>query len=353
MADSDTSASILRYNLISGVVEYFNGADYYPIATAPDQGITQLTGDVTAGPGSGSQAATVASVGGSTAAAVHTSVLATQAATASPTPNTLALRDAQASTQFRSMAINNTQSGGSAIIDMRATDTGQLSALILHNDSDTAQAYFAIGNSTNGNVLLRNSPSIVSPGLAFPLVMETQGFLPPLYTTANKNAISSPHAGLSLFDTDFADFETFNGTTWTSALPAVAAALNQYTISAEADFTGNVSFAKNPAFPNATAAPSTTLTPNADTSNAVDVTVSANLVISGPSFSSINDLATYKLRIRNDGSHSVTLATGAGNYRFSTDIPSYTNSVSLQDYIGVIFNSADNVWDVVSVIQGF
>lgn len=214
MADTDASSPILRYNLISGVVEYFNGADYYPVATAPDAGITQLTGGVTAGPGNGSQVATVVSVGGSTAAAVHTSVLATLAATASPTPNTLVLRDGAASTQFRDLAIMNTQSGGDALIDLRATDTNQLNAIVLHNDSDSAQAYFAMGNSTYGNVLTRNSPSIISAGLAFPLVMETQGFLPPLYTTTNRDAISSPHEGLTLYNTTTHALNFYNGSVW-------------------------------------------------------------------------------------------------------------------------------------------
>lgn len=96
MADTDNSSPILRYNLVSGQVEYFNGADWYVALSdavagvtsfntltgavtisagsgitltpsgqniaiaATGSGITQLTGDVTAGPGSGSQAATLA-----------------------------------------------------------------------------------------------------------------------------------------------------------------------------------------------------------------------------------------------------------------------------------------------------
>lgn len=56
-------------------------------------GITELTGDVSAGPGSGSQAATVNSVGGSSAANIHTSQLLTAAATATNTADTLVKRD--------------------------------------------------------------------------------------------------------------------------------------------------------------------------------------------------------------------------------------------------------------------
>ena len=57
-------------------------------------GISQLTGDVTAGPGTGSQVATVASVGGSTAANVHSAELAANAATNTNTPGAIVKRDA-------------------------------------------------------------------------------------------------------------------------------------------------------------------------------------------------------------------------------------------------------------------
>jgi hypothetical protein len=95
MADTDTSSYILRYDFLNTSLQYFNGADWYTAVSASQvttingltgavtlaagsgvtitpsgntltfastsSGITQLTGDVTAGPGSGSQAATLAS----------------------------------------------------------------------------------------------------------------------------------------------------------------------------------------------------------------------------------------------------------------------------------------------------
>lgn len=57
-------------------------------------GISQLTGDVLAGPGTGSQAATVASVGGSAAANIHNAEIAANAATNADTPSTIVERDA-------------------------------------------------------------------------------------------------------------------------------------------------------------------------------------------------------------------------------------------------------------------
>lgn len=56
-------------------------------------GITELTGDVTAGPGSGSQVATVVSIGGSSAASVNSAEIAANAATNLNTVSTIVKRD--------------------------------------------------------------------------------------------------------------------------------------------------------------------------------------------------------------------------------------------------------------------
>jgi hypothetical protein len=80
--------------------------------------------------------------------------------------------------------------------------------------------------------------------------------------------------------------------------------------------------------------------------------VSGNATLNGPS-DPLTDGQKVTFRILNDASHTVALATGAGNFRFSTDIPGYTNSVSLTDYIGAIWNAGASRWDVVAIIQGF
>lgn len=60
MANNDQSQYTLRYNEISGVLEAQIGLTWIPLdLSGQDTGITQLTGQVTAGPGSGSQAATI------------------------------------------------------------------------------------------------------------------------------------------------------------------------------------------------------------------------------------------------------------------------------------------------------
>lgn len=64
MADNDQSINNLRYNQVTQGLEGFGGGtpQWTPLTLVADGGFTQLTGDVTAGPGSGSQAATLATV---------------------------------------------------------------------------------------------------------------------------------------------------------------------------------------------------------------------------------------------------------------------------------------------------
>jgi hypothetical protein len=221
MADTDASSPILRYNLVTSEVEYFQGSDFYPVANA-DGGITQLTGQVTAGPGSGSQVATVSN------AAVIAKVL------------------------------TGYTSGAGTVA---ATDT-ILQAVQKLNGNDALKLPLAGGTVTGATV--------------------------------------------------------FNTVVYQ---------------------------------PNANPAGTGTVTIDARNAYTAYITVSGALTLNGPS--NATDGQKMTIRILNDASHSVTLATGANNFRFGTDIPSYTNSVSLTDYIGVQYNQVSSTWDVVSIIQGF
>lgn len=62
MSDIDQSLYNLRYNQIALQLEGFGGGtpQWTPLVLTTGAGITQLTGDITAGPGTGSQAATLA-----------------------------------------------------------------------------------------------------------------------------------------------------------------------------------------------------------------------------------------------------------------------------------------------------
>lgn len=63
MADTDQSIYNIRYNQVTQGIEGFGGGTpiWTPLVLVADGGINQLTGDVTAGPGVGSQAASISS----------------------------------------------------------------------------------------------------------------------------------------------------------------------------------------------------------------------------------------------------------------------------------------------------
>ncbi len=66
MSDSDQSLYNIRYNQVTQGMEGFGGGtpSWTPLVLVADGGINQLTGDVTAGPGVGSQVATLTTVNG-------------------------------------------------------------------------------------------------------------------------------------------------------------------------------------------------------------------------------------------------------------------------------------------------
>ena len=124
----------------------------------------------------------------------------------------------------------------------------------------------------------------------------------------------------------------------------------------KADYTlsGAITFAKAPILPTIsyTASTSSPYFPDATLADVIVITVDADLLtVEGPS----NPYSGQKImfQLHNDGSHAVTFATGTGNFRFGTDIPSYTAVPNKTDYVGVVYNAADTVWDIVSVSQGF
>lgn len=204
MATQDSSQYVLRWNEISDVLEFSQGNSWYSTGVGLVEGINQLTGDVTAGPGTGSQVATV--------------------------PNSVVI----------GKVLTGYVSGAGVVA---ATDT-ILSAI----------------DKLNGNQ---------ATGISAVVALATTGTVTP-----------------------------------------VATAGSEFTIA-----------------------------------------VSGNITLNGPSSPTNGQKVVF--RILNDGSHSVTLATGAGNFRFGTDITGYTNSVSLTDYIGAIYNGPATRWDVVSIVQGF
>ncbi|MBL7137255.1 MAG: fibrobacter succinogenes major paralogous domain-containing protein [Bacteroidales bacterium] len=66
----------------------------------------------------------------------------------------------------------------------------------------------------NGSVAIGTQTP--DPSAAFEINSSDKGFLPPRLTTAERDAITSSPAGLMLFNTDYNDFQYFNGSDWIS-----------------------------------------------------------------------------------------------------------------------------------------
>lgn len=100
------------------------------------------------------------------------------------------------------------------------------SCLIVESGAATGNTYFSLrprisGNTSNGNLILNRTGGSVAVGTTtvnaaalFTLSSTTQGFLPPVMTTAQRNAISSPPAALELFDSDLGQMMFYNGSVW-------------------------------------------------------------------------------------------------------------------------------------------
>lgn len=97
-----------------------------------------------------------------------------------------------------------TFSGNDAYIDA-AVSTGNL---IFRTNGSTEAARF----TSTQNVLIGTATDIASSKLT--VTSTTQGFLPPRMTTAQRDLISSPAAGLIIYNTSTNKHQGYNGSTW-------------------------------------------------------------------------------------------------------------------------------------------
>jgi len=92
--------------------------------------------------------------------------------------------------------------GGNALIE---TSGGQPFSLI------AASSYLTL---SNGGVSIGATLNTTNASAILDVTSTTKGFLPPRMTTTQKNAISSPAAGLVVYDTDTNKLCCYNGTSW-------------------------------------------------------------------------------------------------------------------------------------------
>jgi hypothetical protein len=123
------------------------------------------------------------------------------------------------------------------------------------------------------------------------------------------------------------------------------------TLTGSITINGTVTYSKAPVLHVSVLGTSGTITPDGTLGPTFETTLTDDVTLNGPS--SPVDGQRVIFSITNDATHVVTLATGAGNFAFGTDITSYTGAPSKTDYIGAIYNATAVRWHVVAVIQGF
>lgn len=215
MADTDAALYTLRYNQVSQALEGQGGTPSWNALTLnnpdPVAGITRLTGDVTAGPGSGSVAATVALVGGVAASIIAgaiPSAAALMVSSNSVDPTLTFTANANTSIIYQEHAGNHNlvlQNGvGGGITISRAAGSITLNGLSLLGGSNPIR--------TNSDINAGSQSGDVSAILV--ATSTTRGFLPPRMTTVQRDAIATPAEGLHVYNTtDHAD-DYYNGSSW-------------------------------------------------------------------------------------------------------------------------------------------
>lgn len=96
-------------------------------------------------------------------------------------------------------------------------------------------------------------------------------------------------------------------------------------------------------------------TPALDASlgNTFDLTAAGDRTIAVPT----NPVNGQRILIRHrasGGSRTLSLNTGAGGFRFGTDVTGLTATTSgATDYIGAVYDSTDGFWDVIAYVKGY
>jgi hypothetical protein len=114
-----------------------------------------------------------------------------------------------------SRSINGVAFDGSGDITVTA-DAGTLTGTILKS-TITGSSLTSVGTLTNTTIngkVIVGASSAASASAVLEASSTTQGFLPPRMTKAQRDAISSPAAGLTIWNTTYVQLEIYNGSLW-------------------------------------------------------------------------------------------------------------------------------------------
>ncbi|HLC91718.1 MAG TPA: collagen-like protein [Candidatus Saccharimonadales bacterium] len=89
--------------------------------------------------------------------------------------------------------------------------------------------------------------------------------------------------------------------------------------------------------------------------NSFRVTLAGNRTLAAPSNATHGQKCLWRFKQGSGGNHTITLAGGAGGFRLGTSITAVTLSTTAGnvDYMGAMYDTNDNVWDVIAFATGY